>query len=72
MRQVGFHGLAGQLARRILGIGYPRILGQLLPAAPGPGGRPGQRPGVSLVRPGVVLISRLPPLAGRANPIRRI
>lgn len=32
MHQVGFHGLAGQLTRRILGSGYPRILGQLLPA----------------------------------------
>ena len=32
MHQVGFHGLSGQLTRRILVDGYPRILGQLLPA----------------------------------------
>ena len=32
MRQVGFHGLGAQLTRRILAGGYPRILGQRLPA----------------------------------------
>jgi uncharacterized protein YndB with AHSA1/START domain len=32
MHHVGFHGLSGQLVRRILAGGYPRILGQLLPA----------------------------------------
>jgi uncharacterized protein YndB with AHSA1/START domain len=32
LHQVGFHGLSGQLVRRILAGGYPRILGQLLPA----------------------------------------
>jgi uncharacterized protein YndB with AHSA1/START domain len=32
MHQVGFAGLSGQLIRRILAGGYPRILGQLLPA----------------------------------------
>jgi uncharacterized protein YndB with AHSA1/START domain len=32
MHQVGFHGLGGQLTRRILAGGYPRILGQRLPA----------------------------------------
>jgi uncharacterized protein YndB with AHSA1/START domain len=32
LHHVGFHGLAGQLTRRILGSGYPRILGELLPA----------------------------------------
>jgi uncharacterized protein YndB with AHSA1/START domain len=32
MRQVGFHGLSAQLTRRILAGGYPRILGQRLPA----------------------------------------
>jgi uncharacterized protein YndB with AHSA1/START domain len=32
MHQVGFHGLAAQLTRRILAGGYPRILGQRLPA----------------------------------------
>jgi uncharacterized protein YndB with AHSA1/START domain len=32
LRQVGFHGLSGQLTRRILAGGYPRILGQRLPA----------------------------------------
>jgi uncharacterized protein YndB with AHSA1/START domain len=31
MHQVGFHGLAAQLTRRILAGGYPRILGQRLP-----------------------------------------
>ncbi len=32
MHQTGFHGLGGQLTRRILAGGYPRILGQRLPA----------------------------------------
>lgn len=32
MRQTGFAGLSGQLTRRILGGGYPRILGKRLPA----------------------------------------
>jgi uncharacterized protein YndB with AHSA1/START domain len=32
MHQVGFHGLGGQLTRRILAGGYPRILGRRLPA----------------------------------------
>jgi uncharacterized protein YndB with AHSA1/START domain len=32
MHQVGFDGLGAQLARRILAGGYPRILGQRLPA----------------------------------------
>jgi uncharacterized protein YndB with AHSA1/START domain len=32
MHQVGFDGLGGQLTRRILAGGYPRILGQRLPA----------------------------------------
>jgi hypothetical protein len=32
MHQVGFDGLGGQLTRRILSGGYPRILGQRLPA----------------------------------------
>jgi uncharacterized protein YndB with AHSA1/START domain len=32
MHQTGFHGLGGQLTRRILAGGYPRILGKLLPA----------------------------------------
>ena len=32
MHQVGFHGLGAQLTRRILAGGYPRILGELLPA----------------------------------------
>ena len=32
MRQVGFHGLGAQLTRKILAGGYPRILGQRLPA----------------------------------------
>lgn len=32
MHQVGFDGLGGQLTRRILTGGYPRILGQRLPA----------------------------------------
>ena len=32
MRQVGFDGLGAQLTRRILAGGYPRILGQRLPA----------------------------------------
>jgi uncharacterized protein YndB with AHSA1/START domain len=32
MHQVGFHGLSGQLVRRILAGGYPRILGRRLPA----------------------------------------
>jgi len=32
LRQTGFHGLAGQLTRRILAGGYPRILRQRLPA----------------------------------------
>jgi uncharacterized protein YndB with AHSA1/START domain len=32
MHQVGFHGLGGQLVRRILSSGFPRILGQRLPA----------------------------------------
>jgi len=32
MHQVGFHGLGVQLTRRILAGGYPRILGQRLPA----------------------------------------
>jgi len=32
MHQVGFHGLGAQLTRRILAGGYPRILGQRLPA----------------------------------------
>jgi uncharacterized protein YndB with AHSA1/START domain len=45
MRQVGFDGLGGQLNRRILSGGYPRILGQRLPAylgeaAAGPGAAP--------------------------------
>jgi uncharacterized protein YndB with AHSA1/START domain len=31
MHQVGFHGLSGQLVRRILAGGWPRILGELLP-----------------------------------------
>jgi uncharacterized protein YndB with AHSA1/START domain len=55
MHQVGFHGLAAQLTRRILAGGYPRILGQRLPAcldrlaglpAPSPtGSPPGSPPG---------------------------
>jgi uncharacterized protein YndB with AHSA1/START domain len=32
MHQTGFDGLGAQLTRRILAGGYPRILGQLLPA----------------------------------------
>jgi uncharacterized protein YndB with AHSA1/START domain len=46
MRQVGFDGLGGQLTRRILAGGYPRILGQRLPAyldqatPPGPDATP--------------------------------
>jgi uncharacterized protein YndB with AHSA1/START domain len=32
MHQVGFHGLGAQLTRKILAGGYPRILGQRLPA----------------------------------------
>lgn len=32
LHQVGFHGLAAQLTRRILAGGYPRLLGQRLPA----------------------------------------
>jgi len=32
MHQVGFHGLGARLTRRILAGGYPRILGQRLPA----------------------------------------
>jgi hypothetical protein len=32
MHQVGFDGLGAQLTRRILAGGYPRILGQRLPA----------------------------------------
>jgi uncharacterized protein YndB with AHSA1/START domain len=32
LHQVGFHGLGAQLTRRILASGYPRILGQRLPA----------------------------------------
>jgi hypothetical protein len=32
MHQVGFDGLGAQLTRRILSGGYPRILGQRLPA----------------------------------------
>jgi uncharacterized protein YndB with AHSA1/START domain len=32
MHQVGFHGLGAQLTRRILAGGYPRILGERLPA----------------------------------------
>ena len=32
LHQVGFHGLGGQLTRRILAGGYPRLLGQRLPA----------------------------------------
>jgi hypothetical protein len=36
LRQVGFHGLAAQLTRRILAGGYPRILGRRLPADPLP------------------------------------
>jgi hypothetical protein len=32
MHQVGFHGLGAQLTRRILAGGYPKILGQRLPA----------------------------------------
>ena len=32
MHQVGFHGLGGLLTRRILAGGYPRILGERLPA----------------------------------------
>jgi uncharacterized protein YndB with AHSA1/START domain len=32
MHQVGFHGLGAQLTRAILAGGYPRILGQRLPA----------------------------------------
>jgi uncharacterized protein YndB with AHSA1/START domain len=32
MHQVGFDGLGAQLTRRILASGYPRILGQRLPA----------------------------------------
>ena len=32
LHQVGFHGLAAQLTRRILAGGYPRILGRRLPA----------------------------------------
>ena len=32
MRQVGFLGLGAQLTRRILAGGYPRLLGQRLPA----------------------------------------
>jgi uncharacterized protein YndB with AHSA1/START domain len=32
MHQVGFHGLGAQLTRRILAGGYPRLLGQRLPA----------------------------------------
>ena len=32
LHQVGFHGLGAQLTRRILAGGYPRILGQRLPA----------------------------------------
>lgn len=32
LRQAGFHGLAGQLTRRILAGGYPGILGGRLPA----------------------------------------
>jgi uncharacterized protein YndB with AHSA1/START domain len=31
LRQVGFHGLAAQLTRRILAGGYPRLLGRRLP-----------------------------------------
>jgi len=46
LHQVGFHGLGGQLTRRILASGYPRILRQLLPdyldreAGPGAPARP--------------------------------
>jgi len=32
MRQAGFDGLGARLTRRILSGGYPRILGQRLPA----------------------------------------
>jgi uncharacterized protein YndB with AHSA1/START domain len=32
MHQVGFHGLAGHLTRRILGSGWPRLLRRRLPA----------------------------------------
>jgi uncharacterized protein YndB with AHSA1/START domain len=32
LHQAGFHGLGGQLTRRILAGGYPRLLGQRLPA----------------------------------------
>jgi uncharacterized protein YndB with AHSA1/START domain len=32
MHQTGFHGLSGQLVRRILGSGWPRLLGRQLPA----------------------------------------
>ena len=32
MHQAGFHGLGAQLTRRILAGGWPRILGQRLPA----------------------------------------
>ena len=32
LHQVGFHGLGAQLTRRILAGGYPRILGERLPA----------------------------------------
>ena len=46
MHQVGFDGLGAQLTRRILSGGYPRILGQRLPAyldqatPPGPDATP--------------------------------
>ncbi len=35
MRQVGFHGLGGQLTRRILASGWPGILSHKLPACVG-------------------------------------
>jgi uncharacterized protein YndB with AHSA1/START domain len=52
LHQVGFHGLGGQLTRRILAGGYPRLLGQRLPAwldqqagaSTGPGGTEMARP----------------------------
>ena len=78
LRQAGFHGLAGQLTRRILAGGYPGILGGRLPAyldqrrPPRGNRRAGRKPGHGRVRRGLARLPQcLPPLAAAPDGIGR-
>jgi uncharacterized protein YndB with AHSA1/START domain len=66
MHQVGFDGLGAQLTRRILASGYPRILGQRLPARP----RSMRRGLAFLSRPRPPLAATRPVAAALAPPRR--